>query len=159
MTKLRPPVSIENTLYRVLGELGIERAAEVTGRDPHYLRALSDPDKRESLTVRDLVALDLACRAAGDATFPLYETVGLILVAAGAERFAAAATIGEHARELSREHGEAAAALFDAVLHPGDVRRLETALREAEEAHCASTDTIAVLTDQLARARRPEPPP
>ena len=71
MTKVRPPVSIENTLYRVLGELGIDKAAEVTGRTKDYLRALSDHDKREQLTVRDLISLDLACRANADPNYPL----------------------------------------------------------------------------------------
>lgn len=157
MTKVRPPVTIENTLYRVLGELGIDRAAQVTSRSKDYLRNLSDQDKREQLTVRDLISLDAACRANGDPTYPLYETVGLMLLAAGAEHISQAACLGQSAASMAREHGEAHAALIEAVIHPGDVARMEIALREAEEARDASTDTIALLTNQLTRAREIQP--
>lgn len=153
MTKVRPPVTIENTLYRILGELGIDKAAEVTGRSQDYLRALSDHDKREQLTVRDMISLDAACRANGDPTYPLYETVGLILLASGAEDLSNAACLGHSVVALAREHGEAQSALIDAVIHPGDIIRMETALREAEESRDAQTDTIALLSTQLNRAR------
>ena len=65
MTKQREAVTVENTLYRVLGTLTIERAAEVTGRAESYLRALSDPDKRDRLTIEDAIKLDLEYRAGG----------------------------------------------------------------------------------------------
>lgn len=51
-------MTIENTLYRVLGEITIERAAEVTGRSLNYLRSLTDPNKRERLTIEDSRMLD-----------------------------------------------------------------------------------------------------
>ncbi|WP_294353828.1 hypothetical protein [uncultured Sphingomonas sp.] len=157
MTKQRPPVSIENTLYRVLGELGIDRAAGVTGREAHYLRGLSDHDRREQLTVRDMIALDVACREAGDPTFPFYETVGLLLKEASAERLADAAAIGRHAQVTARESGEALAAIMAAAIAAGtDPKLIDNALREAEEAHGAFADVIATLCAQKAKA---EPPP
>jgi hypothetical protein len=160
MTKLRAPVTMENTLYRVLGELGIERAAAVTGRAEAYLRNLSDPDKREELTVRDLRLLDSACRAAGDPTFPLYQTLGLLLEADGAERFADAAALGRHAELSARESGEASAALIAACLAAGsDDQAHDRALREAEQAHEAWADTIATLRQQRQRPVVLEQPP
>jgi len=158
MTKLRPPVSIENTLHRVLGELGAERAAEVTGRARSYLNDACDPDKPQLLTVRDAIALDLACVEAGDPTFPLYETYGLLLRAATAERHADALAIGRHAAAVAKESGEATAALVSAALAPGDVPAMEHALRQTEESLEASTDAIATIGAQLARARATGPP-
>ncbi len=156
MTKLRPPVSIENTLYRVLGELGIEVAATVTGREQGYLRGLSDQDRREQLTVRDMIALDLACHEAGDPTFPFYETVGLLLKEAGAERFADAAAIGRHAQVTARESGEALAAIMAAAIAAGsDPKAIDHALRETEEAYGAFGDVIATLRAQKAKAELP----
>ena len=157
MTKQRPPVSIENTLYRVLGDIGIDRAAEVTGREQSYLRGLSDQDRREQLTVRDMLTLDIACREAGDPTFPFYETIGLLLKEASAERFADAAAIGRHAQVTARESGEALAAIMAAAIAAGsDPRAIDHALRETEEAYGAFGDVIATLRAQKAKA---EPPP
>lgn len=146
MTKVRPPISIENTLLRVLGELGIERAMEATGRAKAYLHAVTDPERGEQLMVRDMIALDLACREAGDPTHPLYETIGLMLDAANATRFACSAQLGRLAGDASREGGEACAAIIDVALGADrDPGALAHALRQAEEAHDAWTDAIAVL--------------
>ena len=153
MTKVRPPVSIENALYRVLGDVTIERAAEVTGRAEHYLRALSDPDKREQLTVRDLELLDLEHNARRAEGFPLFEALGRRLQTARAERFADAAANGRNAIALARESGEATAALMEAAIDGGDPKLLERALRELEDAHVVSSSAIACVRDQLARAR------
>lgn len=146
MTKRRAPVSIENTLYRVLGELGIERAAEVTGRSESHLRALTDPDKRERLTVEDGIKLDLACAAAGDDTRPIYTTMGLLLKDATADRHACAVAIGRAAQTVNFENAEAVAALMAIALDPtSDPKLREHALRQAEEAHEAYGDTIQLL--------------
>lgn len=162
MTKLREPVTIENTLYRVLGELTIERAAEATGRAVSYLRALTDPDKREQLTVRDLELLDLACHEKLGQGFPLFEALGRRLETARADRFAGAACIGRHAVEVAKENGEAVAALLEAALSAGDPRLLEEALRQSEDVHRVVTATIATIRDQLSRSRlvppQAEPP-
>ncbi len=156
MTKLRPPVSIENTLYRVLSELGIDRAVEATGRKKSYLHAVTDPDRDEQLMVRDLIALDLACRDAGDPTFPLYETIGLILQAETATRFACAVQLGRLAGEASKEGGEACAAIIDVALSGApDPLAVRAAIRSAEEAHDAWTSAIAVLNGFLAPGQSP----
>lgn len=146
MTKRRAPVSIENTLYRVLGELGIERAAEVTGRSESHLRALTDPDKRERLTVEDGIKLDLACAAAGDDTRPIYTTIGLLLKDANANRHACAVALGDAVRTITLETAEAEVAIIAAIVDPtGDPKLRENALRQAEEAHEAYGDTIQLL--------------
>jgi hypothetical protein len=152
MTKPRPPVSIENTLLRVLGEITIERAAEVTGRAESYLRALSDHDKREFITARDIELLDLEHNAQRGEGFPIYEALGRRLQTARAERFTDAAANGRNAIALARESGEAIAALMAAVIDAGDPKLLEHALRELEDAHVVSASAISCVRDQLARA-------
>jgi len=72
MTKERTPLSIENTLRVVLGELEVERAAELTGRSTGYLNSLTDEDKREQLNVRDLEMLDLEHHSRFGRGFPLF---------------------------------------------------------------------------------------
>lgn len=145
MTKLRPPLTIENALFRVLGTIGLERAAEVTGRGADYLRSVSDPDNRYRLTIADALTLDLEHVATGGAGFPIYETYGLLLEAARAERFSDAAAIARRAIRVIKEGGEAHAALV-AASQPGatDADRA-AALRELEEAACELTAAMALL--------------
>lgn len=153
MTKVRPPVTIENTLYRVLGELGIENAAAATGRKDHYLRAVSDPDKVDQLTVVDLIKLDVAYRASGQPSLPLFETVGRILEAELAGRFADEAATGKLTADFAKEAGDATAAMILASQPGATCRELEAALREAEEADHAADAAVAHLRDRLRRAR------
>ena len=161
MTKVRPPLSIENTLLRVLGEIGLDEAARLTGRTTGYLHSLTDPDKRECLAVRDLETLDLEHHQRFGTGFPLFEAVGRRLGSARAERFADAAAIGEHARTLSREHAEALAALLDAALATTpDKRVLEKALREAEDLDHSVDGVIAAIRSAIEHvASAPRAPP
>ncbi|SEM73015.1 hypothetical protein SAMN05192583_1020 [Sphingomonas gellani] len=151
MTKERAPVTIENTLYRVLGELTIELAAETTGRAESYLRALSDPDKRERLTIEDAIKLDLAWRAGGREGFPLYETFGRIIESEAAERFADADALGLLTQDYARESGEATAWLIAAMQPGASLDTLRRALKECEEADTACTPAIANLRDRIRR--------
>lgn len=160
MTKLREPVSIENALHLVLGELRIEVAAEVTSRTAAYLRAATDPENRQELTVRDQELLDQAHDARFGRGFPLFEALGRRMECARSERFADAAAIGAAAVDLARESGQASAALFDAALDAGrDPRKLTQALREAEDVDRAAGTAVATLKAAIANARPPEPPP
>ena len=93
MTKLRDPVTIENTLLMLLGTISIERAAEVTGRATGYVRNLSNPDTRERLALEDAISLDLEWRAQGNEGYPLLETYDRILHSNAADRFADATAL------------------------------------------------------------------
>lgn len=159
MTKRRAPVTIDDALYRVLGTLSVEHCASVTGRKPHYLRALADPDKREQLTVLDLVKLDSENIRLGNGA-PLFETVGHILKSVQAEIFADQLAIGDIAAELLKEHADAHQALFASV-RPGATRvEFERALRELVEAEQISQRAIVVLRAAIDRlsAEPPAPP-
>jgi hypothetical protein len=153
MTKVRPAMSIENTLCDVLEELKLDRAAQVTGRSADYLRALSDHQRREQLTVRDLELLDRAHDDQHGTGFPLFQALGRRLETARTDRVVDAAALRTHAVDLARENGEALSAVIEAALASGNVSSLEHALRQQEEAHCASTATLATLRDCLAHAR------
>lgn len=133
MTKVRPPLTIDNALYKVLGRIGIEAACEITSRKAAYLRNLSDPAKRETLTVVDAIKLDLAHRQTGAGGAPIYETIGLILQAANAELFSDARAIGRVAIDVIREGGQAHAALVHASFPGATPRDLDETLRELEE--------------------------
>jgi len=145
MTKLRPPLSIENTLFKIFGALEIEHAAEVTGRKVHYLRHLTDPTKRENLTVLDQIKLDLAWRQKGRAGAPLYEQIGRILKAADAEIFSDSDAIGEVAKRVILEGSQAHLALFGASRPGASEAELLNALREVEESASVSQEALAVI--------------
>lgn len=153
MTKVRAPITVENALFRVLGEIGIEVAAQITNRGTDYLRALSDPDRRERLTIEDAIKLDLQYREGGGLGFPIYETYGRIVEAMASERFADAAAIGAVTVRHAKEAGEATAALVAAAQPGADRLVLEAALRELEQADDATADSIATVRQALARAR------
>jgi hypothetical protein len=153
MTKLREPVTIENTLYTVLGSITIERAAEVTGRAVSYLRSLTDPDKRERLTIEDAIALDLEYRAQGKQGYPLLGTYIRIIEAAQHDKFAEEHAFGQLACDYVRESGQASAALVAAMLPGASLHVLETALRELEDADSAAAPTITHLQTRIKRAR------
>ncbi|MGY2732364.1 hypothetical protein [Sphingomonas sp. UYP23] len=149
MTKERRPVTIENTLFKVLGKITIERAAELTDREPGYLRSLSDPNSRYRICVEDAVLLDVEYRAQGGLNFPLYETYGQLLEAANAERFSDAAALHLQAVEVIREGGQAHAALVTASLPGATEADKRAAAKELEEAADAISATLPMLTRSL----------
>lgn len=157
MTKTRAPVSIENALFKVLGQLGIEECCEVTARKAHYLRALADPDKREQLTVTDAIKLDLAHLRSGGGGAPIYETIALIIKAAHGELFRDAETIARQAQAVIREGGDAHVALFEAAQPSASDATLRNSLRELEESHIETGKAIALVGGILA-ARAAQPP-
>lgn len=161
MTKERAPLSIENALRRVLGQLELERAAELTGRSESYLHALTDPDRRECLAVPDLEALDLAHHEQFGTGFPLFETLGRRLGTARAERFADLAAIGGHARGIAKEHAEALDAMLAASLSGRpDARALSRTLQELEDLARAVTDGMTTVRCAIAHlSAAPELPP
>lgn len=153
VTKQREAVTVENTLYRVLGTLTIERAAEVTGRAESYLRALSDPDKRDRLTIEDAIKLDLEYRAGGREGYPLLDTYARIVQAAADAKFAEEHATGRLTYDFVKEAGEASCALIAAQLPGATLTTLQTALHEVEQADNASATVIAHLQARIRRAR------
>lgn len=155
MTKLRAPLSIENALLKVLGKLGMEGACEATGRAAHYIRALSDPDKREQLTIADALALDLEHQRQGNVGAPIFETYGHLLKAASAEVFTDAAAIGEVFHTILLEDGEANAALLLAQRPGVTLEQLRHALRELEDSIRVRSDAAVILKSVIEHREAP----
>lgn len=159
MTKVRPPLSIENTLYGMFPQLGgIEAAAEVTGRQPSYLRDCADQDRDQQLTVRDLRLLDLKHDELHGTGFPLAEALLRDMGSARAEKFADSAAIGRHAVKLADENGQAVSALLEATLNPGDPAKLRKALREAEDVDREVGEAIATIRTAIEHGATEAPP-
>lgn len=154
MTKARPPLSIENALFKVLGQLGIDAAAELTGREPGYLRSLSDPDNRYRLTCEDALKLDDAHQALTGER-PIYETMGLMIEARNATRFADVAELRRKAVSVVLEAGQAHAALVAATCDGAGEKDLLTFIREAEESVGETTSAIAAAKAMLDARQHP----
>lgn len=116
MTKHRAPLSIEQAMQRIAGQLpgGLEQMAEITGHAPGYVRALGDPDRREKLSVEDGIALDIAFQAAGGVGAPVWEAYTHKLELAQQSAFADGISLGLLTAEVIREGGEAHEALVRA---------------------------------------------
>lgn len=153
MTKVREPVTIENTLRTVLGLLSIERCAELTSHSVDHLHSLTDPAKRGRLTIEDAITLDLEHRATGRLGYPLLDTYIRIIEASEHDKFAEEHALGQLACDYVRETGEASAALVAAMLPGASIDCLKTALRELEQADGATAPTIAHLQCRIKRAR------
>lgn len=156
MTLPRETLSIENALMRVLGALQIEHAAEVTGRKIHYLYAIVNPNKREQLTVLDMIKLDIAHMRTPTGGAPLFDTVSTIIHAVRAEIYADAVALGAAAVDVIREGGQAHAALCKVSQPNATDRERRAALRELEESQLETAKAIALLTAMIdERERRP----
>lgn len=153
MTKPREPVTIENTLSEVIGVLKIGRAAEATGRQVSYLHSMTDPAKPGQIAVKDVIALDIEWRAAGNSGYPLTATIIRMIEAEASDRFAEDHALGALTFDFVKESGEASAALVAAMVPGAPVQLLETALREAEHADKAVGPVIANLQKRIKRAR------
>lgn len=154
MTKQRPPLSIENALFQVLGRIGIDAAADLTGREASYLRSLSDPDNRYRLTCEDALTLDDAHQALTGER-PIYETMGLMIEARNATRFADVAELRRKAVSVVLEAGQAHAALIAATCDGADEKDLLNFIREAEQSVGETTGAIAAAKAMLDARQHP----
>ncbi len=157
MTLPRETMTIENTLMRVLGTLQIEHAADVTGRKMHYLYAIANPNKREQLTVLDMIKLDVAHMRTPTGGAPLSETVNIIIGAVRAEIYADAIALAAAAVDVIREGGQAHAALCKVSQPNATDRELRGALRELEESQLEHAKAIALLAGMIGERERPPP--
>lgn len=151
MTKLRKPLTIEQALDKAIGDLTMDGAVEATGRKASYLRALTDPEKRETLTVVDLVKLDTA-HIAQDGTAPLLDAVTTIIKSVRASVFTDAAMLGDHVVAVMKENAEAECALFEASRPGADDAAWAKAERELAEALPKGNAVLAFIR-QVREAR------
>lgn len=159
MTKLRPPLSTEQALSRIAGQLpgGFEAMAEKVGKSASLLRKYGDPDREEEITVRDARTLDLAFRAAGGEGYPLYDAYTAQLEIAELQTFSDRFALLDRAGKVIKEGGEAHAALI-AACKPGATQRdRDNAARELAEALEEIKPTLAALGVSIAANERAPP--
>lgn len=154
MTKQRPPLSIENALFQVLGRIGIDEAARLTSRSTDYLRSLSDPENRYRLTCEDALTLDDAHQALTGER-PIYETMGLMIEARNATRFTDLAELRRRTIDVLREAGEAHAALVAATCDGATEKDLSNFIREGEQSLAETTSAIAAAKAMLDARQHP----
>lgn len=147
VTKLRAPLTIDNALTRIAALIGWPAMADVAQVKERTVRNWSDPDTPERCPIEAGLALDLAFQASGGEGAPIYETYGLLLEAARADRFTTAAQLANRTVKVIKEGAEAHIALVTAS-QPGatDADR-RAAVREVEEAVAELTRTLPLLTE------------
>jgi hypothetical protein len=162
VTKLRDPLTIENTLKIVVDNLGPDRVFAATGKTKAYFDGCTDQDTRQKLRMDHAILLDLASDAKDGEGFLLHELYGRMLKTLQAEREAAAACISEHVSKLACETSESIASLCKVIRDAGDTAAVREAVRETEDLIRAGHATVAMLRHQLARAEAgeasPQPP-
>lgn len=153
MTKRRAPLSVEQALQRIAGQLdgGIEAMADVAQRRPATIRLWMDPDRPEQVSFDAAIQLDLAYQAQGGTGAPLFEAYGARLELAAAARFSNEHQLLDRAHAVIKEGGEAFAAIINAA-RPGatDADKRE-AYREAAEAFEHFRDILPVLSGQTSQ--------
>jgi hypothetical protein len=143
VTKRRAPLTYEDALNRVIGAIGMDAAAAATGRTPDYLRALTDPDKRYTLTIEDAEKLDLAYTADGNPGAPIFDTYATRLRIAHREAFADHFALVERIAHFIKEGGEASYAMIRASLPGSGPVEHRDAVRETQEVVEAANALIA----------------
>lgn len=157
MTKPRAPLSVEQALARIGGQLdgGFEAMGALTGRSASMVRAWGDPDRREYIPLDCAIVLDLAFVAAGGDGAPLHEAYTHQLEQAALLQWAAGRELARHAAQVIKECGEAGSALVLAT-QPGACPRIKAqAATEVAEA----LDTLKRALPLLQAAEPVSQPP
>lgn len=149
MTKTRAPVTFENALARIAGQIGWEKVGDALGIKERMARYYGEPDSPfapERLLMVHVMDLDIAFQLGGGEGAPMYETYGLMLKARMAEQFSDQAALGMLTIDVIREGSEAHAALVRAQLPGATDKDRADAAREVEESIAAATRTLPLLT-------------
>ena len=157
--KPRAPLTTDQALARIAGQLpaGWVDIAEITGRSESLARAWGDPDRREQIPLDDAIKLDLAYQAAGGRGAPLADSYLFRLELAATVEFSERFELLTHTEGLTRETGEALAALLRACQPHAGPRERKSALKELIDVVEKSKPIIAALNDVAAPAAGQSP--
>jgi hypothetical protein len=147
MTKVRPPLTINNALDRIAGQVdgGWATMATAIGKRERTVRNYGDPDTPEEISARDSIALDILFQQHGGEGAPIFQTYALQLELDRADAFATQAEIARRVQASIKEGAEAAQAAIACTLPGASQADFVSAIREHEEAISANTDTLAAL--------------
>lgn len=150
MTKPRKPLSVEQALQRIAGQLegGVEAMGRIAGRQPGTIRLWMDPDRAEQVSLEAAIELDLAFQAEGGTGAPLFEAYATRLQLAEASRFADRGRLLDQAHGVAKEGGEAIAAIILATRPDATPADRREAHREAAEAYEKLRDILPLLQEQ-----------
>lgn len=146
MTKLRAPLTFDNALSRIAGQIGWPAMADAVGQKDRTVRDWGDPDTGRACPITAAVILDLAYRAAGGEGAPMYETYSLLIDQANSERFADQHELARRACTLIREGAEAEEALVLASIPGAPSSARINAARQLEDVIIVATATLPLLT-------------
>lgn len=116
MTKLRPPLTVEDALVRIANQVptGFDAMGTVCGVTGGLVRAWGDPDRRERMPVDAIIPLDILYAEHGGVGSPLFELLEYQRDEARAGRFAEERELAVATVEIVREASDAVAALIEA---------------------------------------------
>lgn len=137
MTKHRAPLSFDDALSRIAGQVGgFEAMGNRVGRQSRTVRNWGDPDTTEHCPVDCALELDLLFLEKGGVGAPMYEAYAHQLELAELSRHADRHELSRLTSLFAKEGGEAVGALIRASMpdaSEADRRRAEIELTEAFE--------------------------
>lgn len=157
MTKPRAPLTYDNALSRIAGQIGWDAMAVAVGQKERTVRDWGDPDLERGCPIEAAELLDLAFQAGGGDGAPMHETYTLRLDVARQSKFADQVAMARAACTLIREGSEASEAMILASLPGATMAARRTALRELEEFIAAAKSAIPLLIEHDSVQTVPEP--
>ena len=149
MTKLRPPVSVENALDRIAGVIGWPRVAAIARQAERTVRNWSDPDTQppagRAISLDLGLELDVAYRLAGGDGAPMLHCFATRLEIGTLAACPDAAALAAATSRAARESGEAIAAAIAASDPSAGLAALVLAEREIEQSIAAKNGILSAV--------------
>ncbi|KQN00548.1 hypothetical protein ASE78_05535 [Sphingomonas sp. Leaf25] len=158
MTQARAPMTIDNALARIAGQIGWAEMAHAVSEARGTLvaertvRDWGDPATGRSIRLDDAIVLDLAFRAKGGVGAPIHETYSCLVDTAGGQQFACQVQLAERTAVAITEAGQAYSALIRASMPGATTADKVEAVREWEEAVAALGSIGPVIAALLAES-------
>jgi hypothetical protein len=134
MTKVRAPLTFSLAITTIVGLIGWEEAARLTGRATRTVRHWSESDLKGSPTLDQAIALDRAFLEAGGGFAPILESYARQLAVTLSDAMACRLGLANDIEAASRESAEAIGSSIH-VMQPGaSLTDIHRAIAETEEA-------------------------
>lgn len=160
MTKLRAPLSLDDALARIAGQVpGSWKAmADHVGYAARTVRKWGDEDADEEINLKAAIKLDILFQEHGGTGSPLYEAYGLLVQVAVNRAFADQFEVLRHTADIAKENGEAEEALLRYCLPGAGEAERRTAQKELLEARRKIDGVLPLLEAEPPEAHSRAPP-
>lgn len=156
MTKVRAPLSIDEALARIAGQVGGWGAmAKAVGYEERTVRKWGDEDAEGEINVKAMIVLDRLHQQHGGTGFPLYDAYGRLLGASLQANFSDKFELLRRLIGVAKETGDAEAALIRYALPDSSEAERTSALREVVEALDALQAVVPLLQPPVPHERGP----